>query len=77
MDWDAINPMSLVNLPPTTATDSSGLGPAPVAGRAPIYHPDNPVFWFGLLTAVAVGLAGVSTHLRVGPFKAGLDAGTA
>lgn len=39
------------------------------------WHPDSPLFWFGILGAVTFGLIAASTTIRVGPFKASLGAG--
>lgn len=39
------------------------------------WHPDNPLFWFGLLAAVTFGFIGASTHVRVGKVRAGVTAG--
>lgn len=54
-------------------TQASGLQalPTPAEGAAPPpWHPDNPLFAFGLLAALTVGLMAVSTSggvsLRVG-----------
>lgn len=41
-----------------------------------IFHPDNPLFWFGALLAVSVGLVGVSGTVRVGKAKVTGSAGT-
>ncbi|MBN9375105.1 MAG: hypothetical protein J0I40_06890 [Cellulomonas sp.] len=35
----------------------------------------NPLTWFGILAAVTLGLAAISTSVRVGPVKAGLQLG--
>jgi hypothetical protein len=37
----------------------------------------NPLTWFAVLAAVTLGLAGVSTSVRVGPAKAGVAVGKA
>lgn len=41
----------------------------------PVWHPDNPLLWFGVIAAGAVGLMGFSVHGRVGPARAGVDLG--
>ena len=38
-------------------------------------HPDNPLFWFAGIAAVAFGLMAASTTVRVGPIKGGLSVG--
>jgi hypothetical protein len=39
------------------------------------WHPDSPLFWFGMLAAVTFGLIGASTTVRLGPFRGQLGAG--
>ena len=39
------------------------------AANPPLYSPENPLFWFGVLLAAAGGLFFVSTHVKVGPAK--------
>jgi len=34
---------------------------------------DNPVFWFGVILAVSLGLIGFSTHFRVGKEEASVE----
>ena len=53
---------------------SGGLEPGllaatPPGNMAPIYSPDNPVFWVGVLIALGTGLIVISTHWKVGPSK--------
>lgn len=43
--------------------------------NAPITSPDNPLFWFGSLLALTLGLVGLSIQGRVGPISAGVSAG--
>lgn len=38
-------------------------------GAAPLYSPDNPLFWFGAILLVAVGAITVSTSVDLGPLK--------
>lgn len=45
------------------------------ANAAAPWHPDSPLLWFGIIAAAAVGLMGVSTHVRVGPAAAGASLG--
>ena len=52
--------------------------PSPSAGaaaEAQPWHPDNPLFWVGLIGGVTFGLMAFSTNVRVGSFKAGVSAG--
>lgn len=39
------------------------------------WHPDSPLFWFGIILATTFGLIGAATSIRVGPFKAAVGAG--
>jgi hypothetical protein len=55
------------------AMTPSATAPAGSAHRA--WHWDSPLFWIGALILGAVGLAGASTTVRVGPAKAGLELG--
>lgn len=57
----------------TAATPSAG--PA-LSIKAPPWSPENPLFWFGVVAAVSVGLMGYSTTVRVGSAKAGVSIGT-
>lgn len=51
-------------------------GPALAAkGSASPVHPNNPLFWVGVVLAGAFGLAAVSTTVRVGPVKASASVG--
>lgn len=51
-------------------------GPSPKAsGTDKLIHPNNPLFWVGIVLAGAVGLAAVSTTVRVGPLKASASVG--
>lgn len=45
------------------------------AGGDKPWHPDSPMFWFGILLATTFGLIGAATSIRVGPFKAAIGAG--
>jgi hypothetical protein len=42
---------------------------------APLTSPDNPLFWFGVFTAVTLGLVGASTQLKFGPIRLAASAG--
>jgi hypothetical protein len=48
----------------------------PAAGDdLPSFHPNGPLFWFGVIAAAAVGLMYASTTVRVGPVSASVSAG--
>lgn len=62
-----------------TPTDSqlpAVAGPSADSAAAPPWHLDSPLLWFGVIAAAAVGLAAVSTSVRVGPVKASASVGT-
>lgn len=66
--------------PSHTTQDNSPLtqiaGPAASdAGTTNRFSPSSPMFWVGLALLGTVGLAAVSTTVRVGPAKAELDLG--
>lgn len=51
-------------------------GPAPASvGSGSLLHPGGPMLWVGVLLAGMVGLAAVSTTVRVGPLKASAELG--
>jgi hypothetical protein len=59
---------------PAATRDDSPLtqvaGPAPDGvGMGKLLHPNNPLFWVGAVLAGAIGLAAVSTTVRVGPAR--------
>lgn len=63
-----------------TTKDDSPLvqvaGPTPDSrGMHSVWHPNSPLMWAGLILAGAVGLAAVSTTVRVGPVKASASVG--
>lgn len=49
--------------------------PGDVAAESHPWSPASPLFWFGVLAAITLGLAAVSTSVRVGPVKAGVQLG--
>lgn len=63
--------------PGRTTDDDTPL--AQVAGpgdnKLPDFSTHSPMFWVGVLLAGAVGLAAVSTTVRVGPAKASVSVG--
>ena len=38
-------------------------------GAAPLWSPDNPLFWFGAILLAAVGAITISTSVDLGPLK--------
>lgn len=46
-----------------------------LTANAPVWHPDNPLFWFGAVILAAFGLVGFATEFRAGPARAGLTLG--
>jgi hypothetical protein len=85
--WSGLNPRTLYGVPPAASVGRPGDaldGPPLAASAGPAvderhsdkpWHPDSPLFWFGTLLAVTLGLIGASTSIRVGPFKAAIAAG--
>ena len=76
--WDELNPLALVGGPTGGLSDditTGGLGSSGVLPMSSAFHPDHPFFWFATFAAVTFGLIGASTHVRIGPFKAGASAG--
>ena len=77
MNWtDEINPGVLTGFGAGQADQGSGgvqsgVTSAVVAkqGAAPLYSPDNPLFWFGAILLVAVGAVTFSTSVDIGPLK--------
>jgi hypothetical protein len=78
-DWsDTLNPGAITGYggAPTDQGSGglvSGLASSVVTRSAttpPLYSPDNPVFWVGALLLAAGGFLAISTHARLGPFKA-------
>jgi hypothetical protein len=76
--WSQLDPMAMVGGISGDVSDdvaTGGLSSAQVSPQTHPLHPDHPFFWFAAFAAVTIGAVGASTHLRVGPFKAGLSAG--
>lgn len=48
----------------TGAVTNSTTSPAP-----PVWSPDNPLFWFGVILAATAGLLTISTTFNAGPLK--------
>jgi hypothetical protein len=82
--WGGIGAQQMLGVKPADfgsgpKASMGGMTPAtrPVAdanGEKP-WHPDNPLFWFGILLATTFGLIGAATSVRVGPFRASVGAG--
>jgi hypothetical protein len=79
--WAGINPASITGFNGAepgggsggvTAGVESAVGTA-ATSNAPLYSPENPLFWFALLLAGATGLFFVSTHVKVGPAKGSIS----
>jgi hypothetical protein len=78
VDWTQLDPLaSIGGISGDVSTDVSagGLSQAGIYATAAPYSPDHPLFWFAALAGVTFGLIGLATHVRVGPFKAGFQAG--
>ena len=54
---------------------SPSIAATAVQGLAPFYHPDNPVFWVGIVAAAAMGLIGFTVTGRAGPARASAGVG--
>lgn len=84
--WDRFDPFHIYGVKPPGAANGAPVEPMATLGqsagpallerdeRRP-WHPDSPLFWFGVLAATTLGLIGASTSVRVGPFKAAVAAG--
>lgn len=75
-----VKPASMLPAPPVQGLDDGlarSAGPALLDrdGDSKPWHPDSPLFWFGMLAAVTLGFVAVSTSVRVGPFKAAAAVG--
>jgi hypothetical protein len=64
------------------APPSSSLATAPsiaqsaVQSLAPVWHPDNPVFWVGIIAAASMGLIGFTVSGRAGPVRGSAGVGS-
>lgn len=82
---DPFSPFSTTGLNPGSAPTvptyggSPGLsglaGPSSAIGQASLYHPDHPLFWVGAIVLVTFGLIGANSAVRIGKFKARVEAG--
>lgn len=77
--WDQVNPYNAIagGPPEAASTDVAvgGLGQTGVAQVRSIASPDHPLFFFGVILFATGALIGVSTHVKVGPFKVGAEVG--
>ncbi len=81
--WDqmtAENVLGMTRAVPDTARTSTAPGIARSAGPTshandPLWSPDNPLFWFGVIAAATFGLVAVSTSVRIGPGRASVKLG--
>jgi hypothetical protein len=67
------------NNPASNAPSALSAMPAPSAqgaAAAKLLNPENPLFWFGALGVVTVGLMAFSTTVRVGKTSANLTVGS-
>lgn len=81
--WASMTPYRMTGLKPV-APDHAHTSTAPgiarsagpgLADDARPWHPDSPMFWFGVLLAATFGFAAASTSLRLGPFRASAGVG--
>lgn len=84
--FDHLDPFHLTGLRPVAMSSAPTEGPAAAVAAAPglltdiakagkPWSPENPLFWFGVLTAVTFGLIAGATTIKVGPFTAAVSAG--
>ncbi|HEX3948078.1 MAG TPA: hypothetical protein VHW47_10245 [Acidimicrobiales bacterium] len=77
MAWDTLNAGNLFGAGLGRADSGSGGVTSGVQtavqtsaqAQAPLYSPDNPLFWFGGALLLALGAITFSTSLDVGPLK--------
>lgn len=81
--FDTLDPYHRLGLKPVTGSSTPGAATAPLAASrgpsrdetVPPWSPDNPLFWFGGLLLVTVGLVAGSSSVRLGPLRAAISAG--
>jgi hypothetical protein len=79
--WEGLtSPELLGGFGPSYGGDvpSGGLAPGVVASTppsnpAPLYSPENPLFWLGVVIVLGTGLIAVSTHWRIGTVAHGSE----
>lgn len=55
--------------PGAASAGTEGVAGPPAGGHAHLWHPDNGMFWVGVLVIVVFGIGGAATTVRVGPAK--------
>jgi len=80
MAWTTINPANVTGLgqgsTPGTGSLTSGVAQAAAtapANHPPLWSPDNPMFWVGVLAVGTVGLWAISVNVKAGGAKASLS----
>lgn len=81
--YTTVDPYNLLGAKPAGMVPGLSTGGSLVAATTSLrdaasgkpWSPDNPLFWFGGLLLVTVGLIGAATSVRLGPFKAAIAAG--
>ena len=87
--WDTLDPYSQVRLrlvgqdePSPSLERSAGPGISKGAAASALWHPDNPLFWFGLVGAFTAGAMLLSSgtvsagaRAKVGPVAGEVDVG--
>lgn len=81
----ATDPQRLFNVTPQPAIERGAgdripsleraMGPGAFTDDEPLWSPNNPLFWFGVIAAATFGFIGVSSSFHAGPFRARLNAG--
>lgn len=80
MNFDAYSLYGTPRSTPASASVDVSPGIATAAGPAisddfPLWHPNHPMFVFGVLLAAAAGLVGFASSGRVGPASASVQLG--
>jgi hypothetical protein len=79
-DWsDLLNPDVITGWSAAPDHGSGGLhstlhSPTREGNHAPIWSPENPIFWLGAILVLATGFVYVSTSVKLGPVKASVKA---
>jgi hypothetical protein len=77
IDWDNVGP-AMYGFSDDPAKGSGALTPGMTmftrsTPHAPLYSPENPLFWLGGLLLLASGAIYLSTSFKVGPAKGSLN----
>lgn len=62
-------------LGPAAVTQQMGTSGDGLSGLPALVHPDNPLFWVGVLLIGVVGLGSVAGRVRLGPASAAVKVG--